>query len=266
MNKRGLLLMSSLLFVSCAQWEQPIKKSPVVIADGRPNVTPLNIEMIADAVPQYEPWSPSVNPKSYTVLGKEYFVLASNKGYKKQGIASWYGTKFHDKKTATGESYDMFAMTAAHKTLPIPSYVRVTNLDNQRSVIVRVNDRGPFHEHRIIDLSYAAAFKLDLERSGTGFVEVEAIPIDKQNTASDLPESKITYLQIGAFAQQSNALLLQQKVAELRLTTSRIVTQKMANKMLYKVQVGPIRSATEADEVIQALKEKGVSNSRFVSE
>jgi len=265
MNKQGLLLMSSLLLASCSMRDQLTEKIPVVIADGRPNTTPLNIKMIADAVPQYEPWSSSVNPKSYTVLGKEYHVLTSNKGYKKQGIASWYGTKFHHKKTATGEVYDMFAMTAAHKTLPIPSYVRVTNLYNQRSVIVRVNDRGPFHEHRIIDLSYAATSKLGLENSGTGFVEVEAIPIDNPNAASDLPESKIIYLQIGAFAKQSNALLLQQKVAELRLTTSRIVTQKMADKIIYKVQVGPIDSVIDADEIIQALKTKGIANSQFIS-
>jgi len=244
--------------------EQPTQKTPIVIADGKPNATPLNMTRIADAVPQYEPWSASVNPKSYTVLGKEYHILTSNKGYQKQGIASWYGTKFHRKKTATGEIYDMFAMTAAHKTLPIPSYVRVTNLDNQRSVIVRVNDRGPFHEHRIIDLSYAAAFKLGLEKSGTGFVEVEAIPIDKPNTDSHLSVKKNLYLQIGAFSKQSNALLLQQKVAELRLTTSRIVTQKIDDKIIYKVQVGPIDSVTESDKIIQVLKKKGIAEGKFI--
>jgi len=265
MDKQCLLLISSLLLASCSMQERSTEKIPTIIADGRPNAVPVNIKTIVDAVPQYESWSASVNPKSYTVLGKEYHVLASNKGYKKQGIASWYGTKFHHKKTATGEAYDMFAMTAAHKTLPLPSYVRVTNLDNQRSVIVRVNDRGPFHEHRIIDLSYAAASKLGLENSGTGFVEVEAIPVDNPNAASHLPINKRVYLQIGAFAKQNNALLLQQKVAELRLTTSRIVTQKMADKIIYKVQVGPIDSVIEADEIIHALKTKGIVNNQFIS-
>ena len=122
-----------------------------------------------------EPLSRYGNPESYVVYGKTYHTLSSSKGYKERGAASWYGTKFHGKRTSSGEPYDLYAMTAAHKTLPLPTYVEVTNLKNGRTVIVKVNDRGPFHDDRLIDLSYAAAAKLDILPYGTGEVEVRAI-------------------------------------------------------------------------------------------
>jgi len=263
MNKLVLLLSASLL-TACSVQEKP--EVAIDIADGRPDKVSIDIAAIPDAVPQYEPWSSSVNPKKYTVLGKEYQVLSTNKGYMKQGIASWYGTKFHQHKTATGEDYDMFSMTAAHKTLPIPSYVRVTNLDNQQVVIVRVNDRGPFHEHRIIDLSYAAAVKLGLEKSGTGFVEVVAVQPGEVNSAVPAAQAKHVYLQIGAFGEQKNALTLQQRFAELRLTTSRIVGAQTPERIVYKVQVGPVVSVVEADEIVEKIKNIGIYNSHFISE
>ena len=128
-----------------------------------------------DAVPRYEPRSALGNPDSYEVYGEHYVVLNDFAGFKQRGIASWYGKKFHGKNTSSGEPYDMFLMTAAHKTLPIPCYVRVTNLSNQRSAIVRVNDRGPFHSDRIIDLSYVAALKLGVIGVGSAPVEIEAL-------------------------------------------------------------------------------------------
>ncbi|MBE0469565.1 MAG: septal ring lytic transglycosylase RlpA family protein [Methyloprofundus sp.] len=263
MNKLVLLLTVSVL-TACSLQEKPDVAIDVV--DGRPHQVSIDIATIPDAVPQYEPWSSSVNPKKYTVLGKEYQVLSTNKGYMKQGIASWYGTKFHQHKTATGEDYDMFAMTAAHKTLPIPSYVRVTNLDNQQTVIVRVNDRGPFHEHRIIDLSYAAAVKLGLEKAGTGFVEVVAVQPGEVSSALPTAQAKHVYLQIGAFGEQKNALTLQQRFAELRLTTSRIVDTQTPERIVYKVQAGPVISVVEADEIVEKIKNIGVYNSHFISE
>ena len=257
-------LICLILLVGCSSRE---KAEPVaVIIDGRPETIPVDITSIEDAVPQYEPWSASVNPESYVVLGKVYRVLPSNKGFKQQGIASWYGTKFHQKRTATGETYDMFKMTAAHKTLPIPSYVQVTNIDNQRSVIVRVNDRGPFHEHRVIDLSYAAAVKLGLDKSGTGFVDVLAVqPGDVKVTTNSAVAKKI-YYQIGAFSVLENAILLQEKVVAVQLTKNRIVTSEAAEGSLFKLQVGPITSVSEADDITLKLKKVGIVSGHYISE
>jgi rare lipoprotein A len=130
---------------------------------------------VPDAVPRVEPRSRYGNPPFYEVFGKRYYVLSSSVGYWERGVASWYGPGFHKERTSTGESYDMYGMTAAHKTLPLPAYVRVTNLQNGRSVVVRVNDRGPFVSNRIIDLSYSAAAKLDMLRHGTAMVEIRSI-------------------------------------------------------------------------------------------
>jgi rare lipoprotein A len=140
-----------------------------------PAEIPADVASIPDAVPQPEPLSSNGNPDSYEVYGDRYIVLKDARGYKERGYASWYGKKFHGQRTSSGEPYDMFKMTAAHKTLPIPCYARVTNLDNGKSVVVRINDRGPFHEGRIIDLSYTAAVKLGSLGKGSIPVEVEAI-------------------------------------------------------------------------------------------
>jgi len=265
--KKVVLLFLNVLILSCAVTKEPEEIVVVEEQDGRPEHVAVDIASIPDAVPLYEPWSPSVNPASYTVLGKEYSVLKSNQGYKKQGIASWYGTKFHDKKTATGEAYDMYAMTAAHKTLPIPSYVRVTNLDNQLSVIVKINDRGPFHEHRIIDLSYAAAIKLGIEKAGTGFVEVMAVHPGEAAITNDKIIIKKVFLQVGAFGEQANAIKLQQKLStELALSNSRIKAQSLAEQTLYRVQVGPVSSVSEADEIIKKLNSIAIMRTQFISE
>jgi rare lipoprotein A len=132
-------------------------------------------ESVPDATPRIEPRARNGNPPFYEVFGKRYFVMSSSSGYVERGVASWYGPGFHKVQTSIGEPYDMYGMTAAHRTLPLPAYVRVTNLQNGRSVVVRVNDRGPFVGNRIIDLSYTAAAKLDMLRSGTAMVEVRSI-------------------------------------------------------------------------------------------
>jgi rare lipoprotein A len=139
------------------------------------SAAPLPPDSVPDAVPRMEPRSRNGNPPFYDVFGKRYYVLSSSVGYWERGVASWYGPGFHKVRTSTGEPYDMYGMTAAHKTLPLPAYVRVTNLQNGRSVVVRVNDRGPFVGNRIIDLSYTAAAKLDMLRNGTAMVEVRTI-------------------------------------------------------------------------------------------
>jgi len=258
------LLICFVLLAGCSEQER--RESIVVVNDGRPEQVPIDVANIADAVPQYEPWSASVNPESYVVLGKTYKVLPSNKGFNQQGIASWYGTKFHQKKTATGETYDMFKMTAAHKTLPIPSYVQVTNLDNQRSVIVKVNDRGPFHEHRVIDLSYAAAVKLGLDKAGTGFVEVLAVQPGDVKVALGSVVAKKIYYQIGAFSVLENAVLLQERVTAVQLTKNRIVSSDMLESSLFKLQIGPISSVAEADDISLKLKEIGIESGHYISE
>ncbi len=135
----------------------------------------VDVSNVANAVPRIEPHSRYGNPESYVVFGKRYHVKKSSIGHVERGVASWYGTKFHGKRTSSGEPYDMLAMTAAHKSLPLPTYAEVTNLTNGRKIIVKINDRGPFKDHRIIDLSYAAAIKLGITEAGTGLVEVRAI-------------------------------------------------------------------------------------------
>lgn len=189
--------------------------------------------------------------------------------YLKQGIASWYGPGFHGKKTASGEIYDMYAMTAAHNTLPIPSYARVTNLENQRSVIVRINDRGPFHGDRVMDLSYAAAKKLDLEQAGTGTVEIKAIAPEQaltqlQNTAEK--QEKSVYLQVGSFDNKKKALKLQNKIAASHLPQPKILPSKHKGSTLYKVQMGPINSPASAHKLNLQLAKLGITATQFVTE
>ena len=158
--------------------------SPLTKKDSAPK-KPTRIDRTEKVIPKAEPKSKYGNPKSYVVFGQRYHTLPTAKGHVEQGIASWYGTKFHGRRTSSGETYDMYAMTAAHKTLPLPTYARVTNKKNGRSIIVRINDRGPFHENRIIDLSYAAATRLGIVTTGTGLVEVVAIDPRDHAIATD---------------------------------------------------------------------------------
>jgi rare lipoprotein A len=150
----------------------PIAAPPPAVPQSPPST---NIDAVPDAVPRAEPRAAHGNPPFYDVLGQRYYVLAAADGYLERGVASWYGPTFHGGNTSSGEPYDMYAMTAAHKTLPLPCYARVTNLRNGKSVVVRINDRGPFVANRLIDLSYSAASKLDMVRDGTTLVEVKAL-------------------------------------------------------------------------------------------
>lgn len=253
--------------------------SPFEPSDTAPH-NPLDVSDIPDAVPRQEPPSRYGNPDSYVVYGKRYHTLDSSKGYVERGQASWYGTKFHGKRTSSGEPYDLYAMTAAHKTLPLPTYVEVTNLDNGRSVIVKVNDRGPFHGDRIIDLSYAAAVKLGFMSKGTGRVEVRAIdpgkpaspalaaapaPVPASQSAAGQPQTSQTlYLQVGAFSSQDNAERLRREIQQQEVGTVRIVEAESGNGRLYKVQVGPLSGNSEADQVARSLKSLGINESRTI--
>lgn len=188
--------------------------------------------------------------------------------YLKKGIASWYGPEFHGKKTASGEIYDMYAMTAAHNTLPISSYARVTNLENQRSVIVRINDRGPFHGNRVMDLSYAAAKRLDLHEAGTGAVEIKAIAPEQalaqmQNTVEK--REKGVYLQVGTFGNKKKAQKLLSKIASNHLPQPKILPSTHKGSTLYKVQMGPIKSPTSVHRLNNQLAKLGITATQFIT-
>jgi rare lipoprotein A len=189
--------------------------------------------------------------------------------YLKQGIASWYGAKFHGKKTASGEIYDMYAMTAAHNSLPLLSYAQVTNLENQRSVIVRINDRGPFHDDRVMDLSYSAAKKLGLQQAGTATVEIKAIAPDqalKQLQKSTATQEKNVYLQVGAFGNKKKAVKLQNKIATHNLAQPKILSSIHKESTLYKVQIGPIKSTASGEKLNLQLAKLGITATQFVTE
>jgi rare lipoprotein A len=162
---------------------------PRRLIDGGP-MQPFDASNVPDAVPENAPRSKYGNPSSYEVFGRRYHVMRDARGYQERGVASWYGTKFHGARTSSGERYDMYSMTAAHKTLPLPTWVRVTNLENHRSVVVKVNDRGPFHQNRIIDLSYSAALKLGIVGKGTGLVEVRALGPGASLESSGVPQDQ----------------------------------------------------------------------------
>jgi rare lipoprotein A len=218
----------------------------------------VDLSHVPDAVPRYEVRTRAGNKNPYTVLGKTYHLIADESSYKERGYASWYGKKFNGYRTSNGEVYDMYAMTGAHKTLPIPSYVRVKNLDNGKSVVVRINDRGPFHHGRIVDLSYAAAQRIGIHKTGTGRVEVEiALPNDAApvplraggNSAAQV-ESALppgTYLQVGAFSQKSAA---QQFAASIgtKLTYPLTINSAQSPKEIHRVRVGPFANAKSLQE------------------
>ncbi|NNG14330.1 MAG: septal ring lytic transglycosylase RlpA family protein [Gammaproteobacteria bacterium] len=240
-----------------------------------------DLSNVSDAVPRDEPRSRYGNPDSYEVLGKRYHVMASSEGYVEKGISSWYGTKFHGRRTSSGERYDMYAMTAAHKSLPLPTYVQVTNLKNGRKIVVKVNDRGPFHENRIIDLSYSAAYRLGILGKGTGFVEVRAInpgqpePLTRVAVRNEVPvregesgtdKAINMYLQVGAFISRDNAERLYSKLLDAALGDTLISQAKHNGNTVYRVRLGPILDVDIADQLVNKLAALGIHNSRVVTD
>ncbi len=206
--------------------------------------------------------------KPYQVAGVWYYPIASNAHYNRTGIASWYGKKFHGKKTANGERYDMYAMTAAHTTLPLPSMVRVTNLSNGRSIIVRINDRGPFVNDRIIDLSYTAAKKLDMIQHGTARVRVQTINAQgvvsngnsQEHQRKRVVNGKI-YVQLGAFRSFETAKDMRQRL-HLDFPTADIVHR--GHDDLYRVRVGPFANEWRSQQIIQQLQDEGYAHPMMV--
>lgn len=268
-----------------------LPKSPAAGVGGAPTPTPaadagpsaaerdrLDIAAIPDAIPRPEPRSRYGNPPYYEVLGRRYYVRASSEGYAERGVASWYGTKFHGRRTSSGEPYDMYAMTAAHPTLPIPTYVEVTNLKNGRKVVVKVNDRGPFHANRLIDLSYVAALKLGIVNEGTGLVEVRALTgaaaadaaepaapaaVEAASTPAVQPG---LFLQVGAFGDRVNAERLSQRIATAAPRRDVKIHEAGSSdgRPLFRVRLGPLPGVAEADRLVRELAKLGIKEAHVV--
>jgi rare lipoprotein A len=230
-------------------------------------------DSVPDAIPRVELRARKGNPPFYDVFGKRYYVLSSSAGYRERGVASWYGPGFHKVRTSTGETYDMYGMTAAHKTLPLPAYVRVTNLQNGRSVVVRVNDRGPFVGNRIIDLSYTAAAKLDMLRNGTAMVDVRTLdpstppPVITASTApvsgAVTPASPVLFVQAGAFSDPANAERLAEKLRSGSYGKVFVRDDQIAGRRMYRVRIGPVPDVAQFDRVVAALEQAGINDAHL---
>lgn len=219
--------------------------------DVAPNA-PISVEHIEDAHPQYEPYSRGGN-KNYTLRGDTYQIVKNTDGFKEQGQASWYGKKFHGHLTSNGEIYDMYSMSAAHKTLPIPSYVKVTNLDNNKTAIVRVNDRGPFHAGRIIDLSYAAAYKLDVIKTGTANVAIEVIKVDKPLTNVVKNSDPRYIIQVASSQNEERVRTLSQNLGQSLSVQSFIDSDNGSHRAV----LGPFTDYTLTQETLERVKSLG---------
>lgn len=210
--------------------------------------------------PIYEPPSAGGNKSPYEVWGKRYYVLPTAKGYVAEGIASWYGKKFHGYKTANGEVYDMYQLSAAHKSLPLPSYAEVTNLENGRKILVRINDRGPFHADRIIDLSYAAAVRLDVTTKGTARVKIEVIDPSTWKGGMSDQVNKLTppvRVQVIALSQRASAERVKSDLTMKTKLPITIVSETVRSNLLHKVQIGPVWSRTSLQKLINDLANSG---------
>ncbi|MCI0732234.1 MAG: septal ring lytic transglycosylase RlpA family protein [Methylococcaceae bacterium] len=261
-----MLLVACLVIHGCAGTNHSIRKSSHAQRDGAPD-NPIDVDKVPDPIPRHEAKSKSGNPSSYVVWGKRYYVMHEARDFVQRGLASWYGTKFHGRRTSSGEPYDMYAMTAAHKTLPLPCYLQVKNLENGRSIVVRVNDRGPFHDHRIVDLSYTAAKKLDIVRTGTGYVEIRNITPPRQTVPVTIvrrTDSTKLYVQIGAFKNRANADKLLSSIDRPWLPDTRIKAGTLDREPVYRVQLGPIDTFGEARRVVARLGEIGFTSTRVV--
>ena len=270
----SVLLAMSLYLAGCTVMPSGSQK-PDAEQDRGPT-RPVDLSHVQDAVPRQEVRTRAGNSNPYTVLGRTYHLLDDESGYKEKGIASWYGKKFHGRNTANGEVYDMYAMTAAHKKLPIPSYVRVTNLNNGSSVVVRVNDRGPFHGGRIIDLSYAAAQRLGFVAQGTAPVEVEIIAPDTPasvamstasyqeatHSSSDNAVAGAAFLQVGAFPTEAAARVQADRVSGLTEQAVRVLAS--SDDQLYRVRVGPFTDTVQLHEVQELLHRGEISQAHIV--
>lgn len=256
-------LCFTLILSACSSSDHPNSGRYELANDKAPDSAP-DVSKVEDAHPRYEPYSRGGNRSNYTVLGKTYQVMDSGKGFTESGNASWYGSKFHGHLTSNGETYDMYSMSAAHKSLPLPSYVKVTNKENGKQVIVRVNDRGPFHEGRIIDLSYAAAHRLDMLKTGTASVKIEVIYIENPESLAlaELKDTQLHYIQVLASSDKARLTDISKELEARYQLKSRLVP----SNSLYKLQIGPIGQRQIASKLNEKLKVNGYPQSYIISE
>ena len=273
----GVIMLAALALAACGGNN---------VRDSAPSGSVSIPDLPDDAVPRPEPRSRYGNGPVYEVLGQTYRVMDSSSGYEERGVASWYGKKFHGRLTSNREPYDMYAMTAAHKTLPLPTYVKVRNLRNNRSIIVRVNDRGPFVHNRIIDLSYAAALKLDMVRDGTSLVEVTAIsfdeppgdrpvrvvepaqpsaPVAEPEVQPAMQKDNEIFVQVGAFGDRANAERRRSALLSGGIGGAFIFADEAATPPMYRVRVGPIDGVDAYDALVLKLEALGISDPYLVA-
>lgn len=263
------------------------------VRDSAPSGSAIPPDLPGDAIPKPEPRSRYGNGPVYEVLDRRYRVLDSASGYSERGVASWYGRKFHGRPTSSMEPYDMYRMTAAHKTLPLPTYVRVRNLRNNRAIVVRVNDRGPFVDNRIIDLSYVAALKLGMIRDGTSLVEVTAITFDKSGQPegdrptrqveppappASTPSAQATppadteerearvYAQVGAFGTRENAERRRRQLRAAHIRNIIIAEDRATDPPLFRVRIGPIQDGEQYDVIVEELAKLGIADPYLVTD
>lgn len=298
MKNLPILIVVLFSFFLSACGSAPVKKTPKIdrstpakgteskpasgggyyLDDGPGEISAEELARIPDAIPRPETLRPA-NTRPYKALGKEYVPMKEYRPYKERGVASWYGKRYHGNQTASGERYDMYAMTAAHTILPIPSYVRVTNPENGRSVVVRVNDRGPFLHNRLIDLSYVAAKKLDIVAKGSGIVDVEWIdtrpeamaarPPSTVQTSSDVvQQTSGVYVQVGAFKSQENADRLRNDLQSHNLALAEdgrnVAVQNWYNQDTYRVRLGPYANRSEAEQAADKINQRLGTNAIVV--
>lgn len=281
-TRPALLTVLALLLVAGCAGRMPHER------DGPPpgDAADIDAEALPAVVPRNEPLSAYGNPDSYEVFGRTYRVMDSADGYAEEGTASWYGTKFHGRRTSSGEPYNMFAMTAAHTALPLPTYVRVTHLGNGRSIVVKVNDRGPFVDNRIIDLSYAAARRIGMQETGTAPVRVEALPggtpidgdaatvagdaapaIQAEGDGVDAGDSFAgdAFIQLGAFGEFTNAQRMRAQAAGADIRNVFVMRGRSNDgERVYRVRIGPLSDGAQRDQVMERLERAGIEPGRLV--
>ena len=284
MNKYIFTLIISFLFLGCQSidplFKEGAKKNKseekssgaYYLDDGPEENLPNNLDEILDAQPKYEALSKWAS-RPYVAFDKKYTPMKKIIPFKEEGYASWYGKRYHGKKTSIGEVYDMYQMTGAHKTLPLPCYIKVTNLKNKRSVIIRVNDRGPFVDERIIDLSYAAAHRLRIIETGSELVRIEMVNPslakknieETENVSSANSSIKYFYIQAGAFSSEDNASYLINRLSKIQFRNS-LNIKKLSKNSLHLVTIGPYDSKKNAEQALKDIAQKIQLNSFIISE
>ena len=280
MNKYIFKLIITFFLIGCQSIDPlfeenkpKVKESGAYYLDDGPDKNPPeNLDKILDAQPKYEALSKRAN-RPYVAFDKKYVPMKKIIPFEEEGYASWYGKRYHGKKTSIGETYDMYQMTGAHKTLPLPCYIKVTNLKNKRSVIIRVNDRGPFIDGRIIDLSYAAAHRLKIIKKGSELVKIEmvnpslAIKALKETNETSSAETSIKYfyIQAGAFSNEENAAYLMNKLSRIKFRNS-LNIKKLSKNSLHLVAIGPYDNKQIAEQALKDISQKIQLNSFIISE